>query len=1059
MREEHRTVTVLFADLAGSTKLAELLEGEDVKLLVGEAIGLVVAEVERLGGYVKDLAGDGVLAFFGAPVSYEDDAERAARAALNIVQTITAFGSDVARGWGVEDFGVRVGISTGSVALGNIGSGTRVEYAAFGDTVNTAARLQSSADVGTALVDASTKRWIDRLFVWGEPRTLSLKGKTRPVPAFPLQGVRGERQRLRGAGLVSPDVVGRDHEMATIRRALREVRAGAGGMVVITGEAGLGKSRLLIEAHDAAGAQDKDDPRLLWLEGRCLSYAETLPYFPFRNLLRDWLGLNEGEHEIRIRIALRRIVDEHFGASSVEVYPYLASLLGLTVEGDGEPGPELSAERLQGRTFAAVGMLLERLARDRPVVIALEDLHWADASSLQLVGALLPVVERSAVLFMVTQRDERDHASWGLKEAATRDFPHLVHRIELEPLPPEAERGFLQELIGPGTLTVELERRLLAAAGGNPFFLEELVRSLVDAAALTHTSESGWRLDHDVPIAIPETVEKVILARADRLPPDCHEALMAASVVGRAFDLRLLGDLVDAGLSLPDSLHELQRLGFVVMDRRWPQPRYRFKHVLIQEALYRTILGAERTRLHRTIAESLEQDEEGSHEDVLALARHWFAAGVPDKAASYYRRGAELALRVFANEEAIEALTAALDLLGDMPESRERNEAELELRTILGVPLVALGGYGAPSVADDYARARDLCIGLGRSLSPPILRGLATSSLVQLRLADATQYGTDLLASAEAAQDEMLIVEGRYVLGVTSFWMGDFEESRQQLEEAIARYDPARSEAHIALYSQDPKVVCLSRLAWCLWFLGYPEQAAAARDASISLADELGHPFSRCYANAFAAMTSHFLGDDIRGDGFAAAAEAEARQQNYDYWKIVGGVLRSWTSARGGDRHAIEAMSDGVEELLDSGQLVFTTYLRSLIARASLVRGEPTAGLETVEEAWLDTQRTGALYLESELARLRGQALRDAGAPVVDVIAAFSLARDVARRQQARSLELGAMVQLTNLCADRGTAGDKAARRRALTDVYDWFTEGHETRDLVAARRAIERLS
>jgi class 3 adenylate cyclase/tetratricopeptide (TPR) repeat protein len=963
MREENRTNTVLFADLAGSTKLAELLDEEEVKLLVGEAIGHVVSEVERIGGYVKDLAGDGVLALFGAPISYEDDAERAARAALNILQAIAVYGSDVARGWGIEEFGVRVGISTGPVALGSIGSGARVEYAAFGDTVNTAARLQSSAEIGSALVDASTKRSIDPLFIWGESRKLSLKGKATPVLAFPLQAVRGERLRLRGFGLQSPDVVGRDREMAAMRQALQDVRAGAGGIVLITGEAGLGKSRLLADAHDAS-AEDDDEPKLLWLEGRCLSYAVTVPYFPFRDLLRDWLGVNEGEHEIRIRISLRRVIDQLFDASG-EIYPYLASLLGLTVEGEAGVRPELTAEGLQHRTFAAVGMLLERLAQDRPVVMALEDLHWADATSAQLARSLLPVVERNAVLLVMTQRDERDQASWGLKEAATRDFPHLVHDIELEPLPSDAERSFLHELIGAGTLTAELEGRLLEAAGGNPLFLEELVRSLVAAGALTHEAESGWRLDHEVLIAIPETVEKVILARADRLRPDCREVLTAASVVGRTFDLSLLADLVGANLSLEDALHELQRLGFVVMDRRWPQPQYRFKHVLIQEALYRTMLTDERTALHRRAAESLEQRDDGSNEDALALARHWFTAGVPARAVPYYRRGAELAIRVFANEEAVGALTAALDLLGRMPESRERDEEELELRTILGVPLVALGGWGASSVADDYSKARDLCIGLGRIVSPPILRGLAINSIMQLKLADASEYGTALLTAAEMEQDAMLMVEGRYVLGVSSFWAGEFEECRRQLEEAIARYDPDRSEAHIARYSQDPKVICLSRLAWCLWFLGYPEQAARTRDAAVALADELGHPFSRCYANSFAAITSEVLNDEVRSEGFAAALEAEANDERYRYWQVVGGVLRSWTLARGGDRRAIGAMKGAIDELRGIGQPLLSTYLLALVARAYLLIGDHAAGLETVDEALRETRLTGAAYLEA----------------------------------------------------------------------------------------------
>jgi class 3 adenylate cyclase/tetratricopeptide (TPR) repeat protein len=1060
IREEHRTITALFADLAGSTALGERLDEEEVKLVVGEAIGRIVVEVERLGGYVKDLAGDGVLAFFGAPTAYEDDAERAARAALNILQAVAAYGAEVARGWGVDDLGVRVGICTGSVALGPIGvSGARVEYAAFGDTVNTAARLQGATGIGTALVDAHTYRLIGPLFSWGEARELDLKGKAAPVQAFALLAALPARARLRGFGSIQIAAVGRDREIAAMRRALDDVRMGAGGIVLITGGAGVGKSRLLADSREGVATGSDVEPELLWLEGRCVSYGQTLPYSPFRDLLRDWLGLNEGDPELRIRISLRRLVDQLFGGSAKEVHPYLASLLGLAGEGDrgaGESG--LSAEELQRRTFTAVGRLLERLAQDRPVVVAIEDLHWADPTSTQLARSLLGVVERTAVLLVMTQRDERDHAAWGLKEAASRDFPHLVREIALEPLPSDAERTLLYGLIGAGTLTGELERRVLDAADGNPLYLEELVRSLVDAGAIVRQEGGDWRLDHDVPIAIPETVEKVILARVDRLPPLCRQALTAASVIGRRFDLELLAALIGPQISFEEAIHELLRLGFVVTDRRWPRPQYRFKHVLIQEALYRTLLSEERTRLHWAAAESLERHTERTQEDVVKLARHWAAAGVPARAIPYYRRGAELALRVFANEEAVEALTHALELLGEMPSSRARLEEELELRTILGVPLVALGGYGSAAVGDDYSRARDLCVRLGRPVSPPIMRGLAISSITRSEFADAKEYGVTLLAAAERDGDPMLEVEAQYVLGVASFWVGEFTEARRHLDDAIARYSPERHEGHIALYSQDPKVVCLSRLAWSLWFLGYPEQAARARDEAVALGDQLGHPYSRCYANAYGAMVSHDLGEEGR-DTELVALETLATGERYRFWQMFGAALRGWTRARDGDRDAINAMQMAIGWFRETGQPLLNTKILTMVARAYLLVGDPALGLDTVIDALDETKRVGAWYLESEIQRLRGEILRASGAGAADIEAAFQLSLDVARRQRAKALELRAVVELARWWAADGSASKRVEGRRLLQDVYDWFTEGHATPDLTAAKQLLDRLS
>jgi class 3 adenylate cyclase/tetratricopeptide (TPR) repeat protein len=1054
MREEHRTITVLFADLAGSTALAERLHDEEVKLVVGEAIGRVVTEIERLGGYVKDLAGDGVLAFFGAPVSHEDDAERAARAALSILASIGAYSADVARGWGVEQLAVRIGISTGPVALGPIVAGRRVEYAAFGDTVNTAARLQSAADVDTIFVDSATHRAIEPLFDWTGPHVLHLKGKSAPTDAFGLRGTVSAPSRHRWAGGRLTTIIGRDDEMAMMQRAVDDVRAGRGGIVSITGQAGVGKSRLLADTQDRSDGGGEAGTAILWLEGRCASYAEGVPYFPVRDLLHDWLGVSDGDPEVRVRIALRRALDGLFRESAVDVYPYLAALLGLASDEKPAGGAEFGAEELQQRTFAAISMLIDRLAQDTPIVVAFEDLHWADATSIKLVLALLPVVERSAVLLLMTHRDDRDHAAWGLKETAARDYPHLNHDVALDSLPAEAERLLLHELVGVGTLSADLEHRVLDAADGNPLFLEELVRSLVDTGALVEGDQSHWRLDRDVPIVIPETVERVILARADRLPPNHRQVLTAASVAGRRFDLSLLADLAGPQGTLLEALHNLQRLGFVVQERRWPEPEYRFKHVLIQEAIYRTMLSDERTRLHQAAAESLERGTRATQDDVLALARHWRAAGHHGRATPYYRKGAELAIRAFANEEAAEALTHALDLLREEPESRPRDQLELELRIALGVPLVARGGWGTAEVRDDYARARDLCIRLGQPVSPPILRGLAINSVIRLELDQAMEYGTALLEVAQRTDDQLLTVEANYALGVTTFWEGDFMASRGYLEEAIARYSSDHHERHIALYSQDPKVVCLCRLGLTRWYLGYPQLAASARDEAITLAEELGHPFSLGHAYAFGAVISHELQDDRRSDELVAALESLATNMGLNFWVMFSSVYKHSAAAQT-DPAAIEPMKAAMTKLSETGQTLWGTFFLALVARAQLLSGDSSSGLESIEEALRQTHATGARYVESELHRLRGELLHADGASAGDVDAAFRLAHAIAVRQQAKALELRAALALMNWWVASGSDSEKMEGLRMLETAYGWFAEHDDTPDLTAARKLL----
>ncbi len=676
MREERKVVTAVFADVVGSTAMSERLDPEEARLIVGEAVARIVHAIEEFGGTVKDLAGDGVLALFGAPVSHEDDAERATRAGLRITQDIAAYAAEVSRAWGVEGFAVRVGVNTGPVVLGPVRAGGRVEYGAFGDTVNTAARLQGAADPGTVLVGPSTFRIIAELFDWGEPRQLELKGKAQPVQARVVDRARPAAVRARGIHGFQAPLVGRERELATCREVMDEVLAGSGSILFITGEAGIGKSRLLAEMRELVESPDAAvDRPPVWLEGRCVSYGESLPYWPFRDLLREWLGAGPDQPELRVRVALRRNVDRLFGDRSPEVYPYLGALMGLSLEPEAaERLAELSPEALQYRTFEVVGTLLRRLSEDRPVIVTVEDLHWADRTSLQLVERLLPVTEEAAVLLAFTHRLERDHPSWEVKERASRQLPHRTREIVLESLSEDADRDLLHALVGPSTLPPEREASLLAHAEGNPFYLEELIGSLVDAGALVRATEGdahGWRFDHEVSIELPETVEKVILARIDRLSPRCHDVLTAASVLGRRFGLPLLQGVAGEDVEVREALSDLQRLDLVREGRRWPQPEYRFKHALIQEAAYRTLLADKRTQLHRRAAEWLEARHADNREEVYGiLAHHWLAADDPDKAIDYLTRAGDTARLKYSLDEAIGHYRELLPLLEERGEGQ-----------------------------------------------------------------------------------------------------------------------------------------------------------------------------------------------------------------------------------------------------------------------------------------------------------------------------------------------------------------------------------------------------
>jgi ABC-type oligopeptide transport system substrate-binding subunit/class 3 adenylate cyclase len=665
VREERKVLTAVFADIVGSTALAERLDPEDIKLVVGEAVARIVGEVESLGGHVKDLAGDGVLAFFGAPTTREDDAERAVRCALRIVGEMEEYAREVRRGWGAEGFGVRVGAATGAVVVGEVGAGSRVEYAAFGDTVNVAARLQSAAEPGSVLVDDATHRAVEGLFEWGDRQELELKGKSEGVVAWPVAGVAAAGRTQRGLPGVETRLVGRSRELGLGREALEALRAGRGGVLVVAGDAGIGKTRLLNELRELAEREGS-----CWLEGRCVSYGESLPYWPFRDLLRgEWIGAGGEEPELRVRVGLRRRLEQLFDGRANELYPYLGGLLEVALEHEAAARTsQLSPEALQWRTFEVVGQLFARLSEDAPLVLALEDLHWADPTSVQLLEQLLSLAEEAPVLLVLSLRPERDHAAWGLREHASREFPHLLREIDLGPLG-DADGELLAALVAPATLPAELERRVLEAADGNPFFLEELVRSLADVGALVRTDD-GWRFDHAVEVEVPPTVEKAILARLDRLSAPARDLVTAASALGRTFALPLLEGVL--GEVPAEPLHELQRLGLVRQSRRWPQPEYRFRHALIQETAYRTLLAEQRTQLHRRAAEWLEERyAERDAEALGLLAYHWLRAEDEEKAADYLLRAGDKARLEYALDEAIEHYRDLLPLLERRGERQE----------------------------------------------------------------------------------------------------------------------------------------------------------------------------------------------------------------------------------------------------------------------------------------------------------------------------------------------------------------------------------------------------
>jgi ABC-type oligopeptide transport system substrate-binding subunit/class 3 adenylate cyclase len=659
---ERRIVSVLFTDVVGSTAIGEQLGPERTKLLLDEVIRLMSEQVERFGGTVAQLLGDGLLALFGAPVAFEDDSERAVRAALAIQRSLVRYAQEVEAAYDIR-LAVRIAVNTGPVVFSAEVDGGNERYNALGDTVNVAARLQELADPGGVVVGSETARRVDDSFELEPLGNQELKGLTTPVETFRVT-CELEWQQLPPAH----PLVGRDFELTVLERALEGLAEGRGVIVSLMGEPGIGKSRLLWEVR----SRYRD--RVRFVEGRAVSYAQSFPFNPIRDLLREWLGATVTTPEARVRLDLKAELGELFGKQADHVYPFLATLLGLSLDSEAaERLRELNRESIQHQSFEVFAELARRLSEERPLCLVFEDLHWADESSIELIEALLPAVESASLGLFLLHRAEREHGSWRLGELARQRYPHRYRELELRPLAADASRA-LAHHAAQADLPEAVAELLAVRAGGNPFFLEEALRDLVERGALRR-EDGHFELAVGVDeLAIPTAVQGALQARLDRLDANTRDLVSIAAVVGRTFGMPLLERLVEPEQLLV-ALSELQRLDLIVEQRRRPAPEYRFRHGLVQEVAYARLIEPKRRKLHRLVGEALEELHPDSREDVYGLlARHFSEADEPSKAADYLLAAGDAARALSADQEALDHYRRAkgfLRRIGD--ERRERD--------------------------------------------------------------------------------------------------------------------------------------------------------------------------------------------------------------------------------------------------------------------------------------------------------------------------------------------------------------------------------------------------
>jgi class 3 adenylate cyclase len=538
---ERKPVTALFADVVGSTALAEQMDPEDWTAMINEAFDLMSQAVFRYEGTIAQLQGDAMLAFFGAPVAHEDDPERAVLAAIDMIAATEAFAGELRADRGIE-FRIRAGINTGPVVVGNVGSDLRYEYTALGDAMNVAARMQAAAEPGTILVTHSTRRLIGDAFDLEDLGDIEVKGKREPVHAYRVLGRKQEPRRKRGlqqAGLESP-MVGRDEPMRRLEDAFEVVRAGSGRVAFVVGEPGIGKSRLLAELRQRLVASSTDAGPPIWVEGRCVSYGRSLPYHLLIDLVRSILGMSFSATEADARTVLDEGLEALLGADWADAAPYLAHLLSLPLRPEEDARAAIEPDVMQERYIATTHRLLRALARRGPVVVVCEDVHWADQASIEVARQVMPLASQHPILFVGALRAETESAGWALIAQARNLFGDALIEIQLEPLNAEDSRTLVANLLEIESLPSRVRELILARAEGNPFFVEEVVRMLMERGVIVPQGER-WVATADIASTeIPETLHGLLLARIDQLPESAKRSLRIASVIGRQFPVRVL---------------------------------------------------------------------------------------------------------------------------------------------------------------------------------------------------------------------------------------------------------------------------------------------------------------------------------------------------------------------------------------------------------------------------------------------------------------------------------------------------------------------------------------
>jgi len=1042
---ERRQLTVMFCDLVDSTKLALQLDPEDWRDVVRAYQSACTEVIQRYEGHIAQLLGDGLLVYFGYPQAHEDDAQRAVRTGLGIAEVVGALNNRLERDTGIH-LAVRLGIHTGLVVVGEMGSQGRQEQLALGQVPNIASRIQGLAAPDAMVISEATYRLIQGYFECQDLGPQTLRGVAEPLHVYRVLQESGAQSRL---DIVSTrgltPLVGREQEVGLLLERWNQVKDGQGHVILLTGDAGIGKSRLVQVLKDHVA----NEPHIRW-ECRSSEYSQNTALFPltdlFQRILRFAAHEPPDEKLGKLEQALRQ-----YRLPLQESVPLFAPLLSLPIPEDTYPPLQLSPQRQRQKMLETIVAILQEDAERHPVLFILEDLHWTDPTTLELLNLLIDQTPTASLLVLLTCRPYFQ-PGWHHRSYLTEITVNRLAHAQVEQIVTGMTDG--------KTLPQEVLVQIVEKTDGVPLFVEEMTKAILESGQLK-TVDGHYELTGSFStFAIPATLQDSLMARLDRLVTAKGIAQLAA-VIGRQFAYPLLQMVSQVDeITLQRELGRLVEAELVYQRGVPPQATYTFKHALIQDTAYQSLLRSTRQQYHLHIAQVLEaQFPETAEAQPELVAHHWTEAGLIEKAVPYWHRAAQRASERSAYAEAIAHLRQGLALLQTLPETPKRTRREVDMLIALGASLSATRGYTAPEVGETYTRARQL----GEHLEEPqqlfpILRGLFHYYNVRAELQTAHALGAQLLTLAQQVQDSAMLVAAHRALGATLFHQGAFASAHTHFAQGIPLYDSQQHRAAAFLYGDDAGVICHSFSASTLWYLGYPGQGLVRSQEAVILAQQIAHPFTLGFTLCWAAQYHQFRREVRFTQERAEATIILAEEQGFPFWRAFGSILRGWALVHQGQaQEGIEQIHQGMVDYHATGAELGQTHDLAILAEAHGTIGQPEAGLTVLAEALTLADTTGERWYEPELYRLKGELLlQQSSDNQAEAETCFQQAIAIAQNQQAKSWELRTTTSLARLWQQQGKR-DEA--RQVLGEVYYWFTEGFDTADLQEAKALLEVLA